>query len=250
MNSVTVAFPSVGKPLPLASSSLLPPSLGRVRCCSSHDAPPDPPSPANDAQFSSPPPLQQPSPPRPRTSVDTTDWVASSLTRRFGLGAGLAWVGFLAFGVISEQIKTRTEVFLEEQGTRDVESAEEVVLPSKVRYRDLRVGGGASPHRGDLVVVDLVGKVQSTGQVFVDTYEGTRRSIAFVFGSKPYVGGMCKGLEEALQSMKVGGKRQVVVPSELGFGDSGEDFGGGVQVPPHATLEYTLQIQRASIAPS
>lgn len=54
---------------------------------------------------------------RPRTP-ESTDWIASSLTRRFGLGAGLAWVGFLAFGVISEQIKTRTEVFLEEQGTR------------------------------------------------------------------------------------------------------------------------------------
>jgi hypothetical protein len=50
--------------------------------------------------------------------ADSTDWIASSLTRRFGLGAGLAWVGVLAFGVVSEQIKTRTEVFLEEQGTR------------------------------------------------------------------------------------------------------------------------------------
>lgn len=50
--------------------------------------------------------------------ADSTDWVSSNLTRRFGLGAGLAWVGVLAFGVISEQIKTRTEVFREEQGTR------------------------------------------------------------------------------------------------------------------------------------
>jgi hypothetical protein len=53
----------------------------------------------------------------PRTA-DSTDWISSSLTRRFGLGAGLAWVGVLAFGVISEQIKTRNEVFLEAQGTR------------------------------------------------------------------------------------------------------------------------------------
>lgn len=50
--------------------------------------------------------------------ADSTDWITSGLTRRFGLGAGLAWVGVLAFGVISEQIKTRTEVFREEQGTR------------------------------------------------------------------------------------------------------------------------------------
>lgn len=50
--------------------------------------------------------------------ADSTDWISSSLTRRFGLGAGLAWVGVLAFGVISEQVKTRNEVFREEQGTR------------------------------------------------------------------------------------------------------------------------------------
>jgi len=50
--------------------------------------------------------------------ADSTDWISSNLTRRFGLGAGLAWVGVLAFGVVSEQIKTRNEVFREEQGTR------------------------------------------------------------------------------------------------------------------------------------
>lgn len=54
------------------------------------------------------------------TKVDSTDWIATSLTRRFGLGAGLAWVGFLAFGVISEQVKTRLEVSQQEANTRSV----------------------------------------------------------------------------------------------------------------------------------
>lgn len=54
------------------------------------------------------------------TKVDSTDWIATSLTRRFGLGAGLAWVGFLAFGVVSEQIKTRLEVSQQEANTRSV----------------------------------------------------------------------------------------------------------------------------------
>ena len=54
------------------------------------------------------------------TKVESTDWIATSLTRRFGLGAGLAWVGFLAFGVISEQIKTRFEVSQQEANTRSV----------------------------------------------------------------------------------------------------------------------------------
>ncbi|MTV29339.1 hypothetical protein FTX61_28815, partial [Nitriliruptoraceae bacterium ZYF776] len=55
------------------------------------------------------------------TNADSTDWIASSLTRRFGLGAGLAWAGFLTFGVVSEQIKTRFEVNQQEANTRDVE---------------------------------------------------------------------------------------------------------------------------------
>ena len=52
------------------------------------------------------------------SKVESTDWIASNLTRRFGLGAGLAWAGFLAFGVISEQIKTRLEVSQQEANTR------------------------------------------------------------------------------------------------------------------------------------
>lgn len=52
------------------------------------------------------------------TKVETTDWIASSLTRRFGLGAGLAWVSFLAFGVVSEQIKTRLEVSQQQANIR------------------------------------------------------------------------------------------------------------------------------------
>lgn len=90
-----------------------------------------------------PPPEQQPPTPtptqqqpmqaqpqaRPRrapaaaaSGADSTDWVATSLTRRFGIGAGLAWVGFLAFGVVSEQLKTRFEVAQQLANTKSVKS--------------------------------------------------------------------------------------------------------------------------------
>jgi hypothetical protein len=52
--------------------------------------------------------------------ADSTDWVASSLTRRFGIGAGLAWAGFLAVGVVSEQLKTRFEVAQQQANTKSV----------------------------------------------------------------------------------------------------------------------------------
>lgn len=81
--------------------------------------------PEPSAQPSSPPTPPPPPPPpkpqqKPKVAAESTDWIASSLTRRFGLGAGLAWVGFLAFGVVSEQIKTRLEVSREQANTRSV----------------------------------------------------------------------------------------------------------------------------------
>ncbi|XP_022137092.1 peptidyl-prolyl cis-trans isomerase FKBP17-2, chloroplastic [Momordica charantia] len=187
---------------------------------------------------------------RPTTNVESTDWIASTLTRRFGLGAGLAWAAFLAVGVVSEQIKTRLEVSQEEANTRNVEKEEEVVLPNGTRYFELRVGGGAAPRSGDLVVIDLKGKIQGSGEVFVDTFENDRKPLALVMGSRPYSKGMCEGLEYVLRSMKAGGKRRVIIPSSLGFGEKGADLGSGVQIPPFATLEYVVEIDKVSIAPS
>ncbi|PIM99732.1 FKBP-type peptidyl-prolyl cis-trans isomerase [Handroanthus impetiginosus] len=186
-----------------------------------------------------------------KTTVESTDWIASGLTRRFGIGAGLAWVGFLAVGVVSEQIKTRFEVSQEAANTRDVEKEEEVVLPNGIRYYELRVGGGATPRPGDLVVVNVKGKVQESGEVFVNTFEGEKKKpLALVMGSRPYSKGICEGIEYVLKSMKAGGKRRVIIPSNLGFGEEGADLGEGVQIPAFATLEYVIEVDRVSIAPA
>jgi FKBP-type peptidyl-prolyl cis-trans isomerase len=134
---------------------------------------------------------------------------------------------------------------------RDVEQQQEVVLPNGIRYYDLRVGGGDVPRPGDLVVIDLQGRVDGSGEPFVDTFGEGKRPLALVMGSRPYTRGMCEGIEVALRSMKAGGKRRVVVPSSLGFGDDGADFGDeGAQIPPGATLEYVVQVDKVSIAPA
>lgn len=194
---------------------------------------------------------ERPSRAAAKTSVESTDWIASTLTRRFGIGAGLAWVGFLAFGVVSEQIKTRFEVSQQEANTRDVEKEEEVVLPNGIRYYELRVGGGASPRPGELVVMNVKGSVQGSGEVFVNTFEGEKKKpLALVMGSRPYSKGICEGIEYVLGSMKAGGKRRVIIPSTLGFGEEGADLGEGLQIPPFAALEYVIEVDRVSIAPA
>ena len=70
------------------------------------------------------------------------------------------------------------------------------------RYYELRVGGGASPRPGDLVVIDLKGKIEGNGEVFVDTFGGEKKPLALVMGSRPYSRGMCEGIEYVLRSMK------------------------------------------------
>ena len=112
------------------------------------------------------------------------------------------------------------------------------------------MGGGASPRPGDLVVIDLQGKIEGTGEVFVDTFEKGEKPLALVMGSRPYSKGVCEGIEYVLKSMKAGGKRRVVVPPSLGFGENGADLGSGVQIPPLATLDYIVEVDKVSIAPA
>ncbi|KXZ50043.1 hypothetical protein GPECTOR_18g24 [Gonium pectorale] len=151
-------------------------------------------------------------------------------------------------------IKTRMEVANEINGTRDVQDAPEVALPSGVKYQDLRVGGGSAPLRGYLVVLDYT--ATADGVQFESTRE-RGKPIVFLYGSRPFTGGMCPGLEEALSTMRAGGRRRVTVPADLGFGDRGAVLRPtehvpdkrGV-VPPGATLVYDVDLVRVSIPPS
>nr|QUV77541.1 peptidyl-prolyl cis-trans isomerase FKBP17-2 [Nicotiana benthamiana] len=247
--------------------------ITRINFSSSSQTPPPPQPPNQPPQPQTPPPSQnlsatssdspspvtaanvQPQKPsskpaRLSTTAESTDWIASSLTRRFGLGAGLAWAGFLAFGVVSEQIKTRLEVSQQETNTRVVEKEEEVVLPNGIRYYELKMGGGATPRPGDLVVIDVKGSVEGSGEVFVDTFGKEKKALALVMGSRPYSKGICEGIEYVLKSMKAGGKRRVIIPPNLGFGEEGADLGTGLQIPPSATLEYIIEVDKVSIAPA
>ncbi|CAG9463394.1 unnamed protein product [Pedinophyceae sp. YPF-701] len=185
-----------------------------------------------------------------------TDGVSAALTRRFGLAGGLAWLGVLTFGVVSEQIKTRIEIAREEQGTTAATDAKEVALPSGVRYKDVKTGGGQYPRDGLLVIANVRITLAATGEVIDDTF-ARKKPIVFLYGSRPFTGGLCKGVEEAMQSMRTGGYRHVYVPASQAFGDGGTALKGtrhvgdkeGV-IPPGTDLEYDVEIVRISIAPS
>ena len=107
-----------------------------------------------------------------------------------------------------------------------------VVTPSGLRYADLKVGQGEEAKEGKIIEVNYTGWLEN-GTRFDSTHD-CRRPLTLRLGA----GDVVKGLDEGIAGMKVGGKRKLVVPPELGFGKEG---GGGV-IPPNATLIYEVEV--------
>lgn len=114
-----------------------------------------------------------------------------------------------------------------------------VTTPSGLKYKDVKVGTGASPKWGDVVRVECTGFVMPGDKQFLGS-KTQKIPMKVVLGVGQYI----KAWDEALLSMKVGGKRLLLVPPELGFGKKGS----GSAVPPDATLKYDIELK--SIIPS
>lgn len=107
-----------------------------------------------------------------------------------------------------------------------------VTLPSGLQYEDLQVGDGPSPQAGDRVTVHYTGTL-TDGQQF-DSSRDRGRPFQFKIG----VGQVIKGWDEGVASMKVGGRRKLIIPADLGYGERGA---GGV-IPPNATLLFDVEL--------
>jgi peptidylprolyl isomerase len=108
----------------------------------------------------------------------------------------------------------------------------EVTTASGLKYEDLKVGTGASPKTGDTVIVHYTGTL-TDGTKF-DSSRDRGTPFDFVIGT----GGVIKGWDEGVMSMKVGGRRKLTIPPDLGYGDRGA---GGV-IPPGATLIFDVEL--------
>ncbi|WP_347710783.1 FKBP-type peptidyl-prolyl cis-trans isomerase [Geotalea sp. SG265] len=99
-------------------------------------------------------------------------------------------------------------------------------------YQDLVVGKGASPVTGKKVRVHYTGWLKD-GTKF-DSSLDRGEPYSFVIGK----GEVIKGWDEGVKSMKVGGKRRLIIPPQLAYGKKGA---GGV-VPPNATLIFEVEL--------
>lgn len=107
-----------------------------------------------------------------------------------------------------------------------------VKTASGLQYIDTVEGKGASPAAGQTVVVHYTGWLLD-GKKF-DSSVDREKPFEFVIGQ----GQVIKGWDEGVASMKVGGKRTLVIPAELGYGSRG----AGGAIPPNATLKFDVEL--------
>lgn len=114
--------------------------------------------------------------------------------------------------------------------------ANTVTTPSGLKYIELVEGTGASPKSGQTVVVHYTGTLEN-GTKF-DSSRDRNDPFKFKIGA----GQVIKGWDEGLSTMKVGGRRQLIIPPDLGYGARGA---GGV-IPPNATLIFDVELLKIS----
>ncbi|NOZ04195.1 MAG: hypothetical protein GXO92_06260, partial [FCB group bacterium] len=100
---------------------------------------------------------------------------------------------------------------------------EVVTLDNGLMIQDKVIGKGAVVEKLDLVTVDYTGRL-ADGTVFDSSHNPGRSPFRFTLG----VGMVIDGWEEGIPGMRVGGKRILTVPPELGYGKQG----AGKTIPP------------------
>jgi len=118
-------------------------------------------------------------------------------------------------------------------GAPSMEKAEMVTTASGLKYIDMVVGTGAMPQAGQTVTVHYTGWLKD-GTEFDSS---VRRGQPFQFPIGR--GAVIKGWDEGVGTMKVGGKRKLVIPPALAYGEAGT---GGGRIPPNAELVFDVEL--------
>ena len=106
--------------------------------------------------------------------------------------------------------------------------------PDALVIEDLAVGDGAEATAGMQVTVDYVGVSWSTQREFDASWN---RNDTFTFGLG--AGQVIQGWDQGVQGMKVGGRRRLTIPPEMGYGQ----FGAGGVIGPNETLVFIVDLR-------
>lgn len=102
-----------------------------------------------------------------------------------------------------------------------------------LKYVDIEPGSGTSPEKHDLIYAEYTGWLDD-GTIFDSSYNRAK-PFEFPLGR----GAVIKAWDEAVSTMKPGGKRLIIAPPELAYGDRGQG-----DIPPGATLTFLIELDR------
>ena len=118
------------------------------------------------------------------------------------------------------------------QDSNEVKMDALTTTPSGLQYKDLTVGDGQAASQGDTAVVHYTGWLLDGTKFDSSVDRGT--PFEFPLGA----GRVIRGWDEGVGSMNVGGKRELIIPPDLAYGDRGA---AGV-IPPGATLKFEVEL--------
>jgi FKBP-type peptidyl-prolyl cis-trans isomerase len=108
----------------------------------------------------------------------------------------------------------------------------EITSASGLRYTEIQEGTGPTPERGQTLSVHYTGTLENG--VKFDSSRDRGVPMEFQYGVTP----MIKGWDEGLRTMKVGGRRKLVIPPALGYGPDGRP----PTIPGNATLIFDIEL--------
>ena len=114
-----------------------------------------------------------------------------------------------------------------------------VKTASGLKYYDHTVGVGQGAVKGSTVLVHYTGWLYENGRrgaKFDSSRDGAGKPFSFELGA----GEVISGWDEGVQGMKVGGKRELIIPPDLGYGAAGAPGA----IPGNATLDFEVELLR------
>lgn len=150
------------------------------------------------------------------------------------IAGALLWFGSGYSGKISNEALETSQ-----KSATIIEQTQSKIM-EKLKINDVVVGNGGEAKIGDTVSVNYVGTFES-GTKFDSSYD-RNEPFSFTLGA----GEVIKGWDLGVAGMKVGGKRELVIPPELAYGERG----ASPIIPPNATLNFTIELVKVSSGPS